>query len=510
MRALIFIVFSVASIAYAPDAASQPGQPGASDATPGYYFLLGRHLESEGKIEEAIAAHRRAIALEPESAELRAELAGLYARQDRAIEALDTAEAAITRDPSNREANRILGSIFAAFADQKQPIRKGDDPSQYAARAIASLEKARGAGAADLSLELMLGRLYLQTSAFDKAIAPLQRVFDEQPSYTEAAILLSSAMRGAGRLADATHALETAVRENPRSYRGYLQLGELYDEQRRWKDAAAAYARAQSLNPRADLGVRRAAALINAGDTTQAMAMLQAALKRNPERPDPAVLYLVAHAQREMKDLDGAAATAEKLRKLYPDDIRGLYAMAAIYNSKEQYAEAAGVLEDLMTRVPDDQTVVYQYAHALDKSGRAADAESALRGLLARDPKDANALNSLGYMFAERGERLDEAVDLLQRAVKLEPGNPSFLDSLGWAYFRQGKLDLAEGPLAQAAAKVPDNSVIQDHLGDLRFQQKRFAEAIAAWERSLAGDGDSIDRGAVEKKLRDAQSRVKQ
>jgi Flp pilus assembly protein TadD len=160
--------------------------------------------------------------------------------------------------------------------------------------------------------------------------------------------------------------------------------------------------------------------------------------------------------------------------------------------------------------VPDDQTVVYQYAHALDKSGRAADAESALRGLLARDPKDANALNSLGYMFAERGERLDEAVDLLQRAVKLEPGNPSFLDSLGWAYFRQGKLDLAEGPLAQAAAKVPDNSVIQDHLGDLRFQQKRFAEAIAAWERSLAGDGDSIDRGADEKKLRDAQSRVQQ
>jgi tetratricopeptide (TPR) repeat protein len=506
MRLLIVILVLIAA---GSAVRAQSSQPATSDATPGYYFLLGRHLESAGKIDEAIAAHQRAIELEPESAELRAELAGLYARQDRAVEALETAEAATKRDPANREANRILGSIYAAFADQKQPIRRGDDPSQYAARAIASLEKARGSGAVDLSLELMLGRLYLQTSSFDKAIAPLQRVFDEQPSYTEAAILLSSAMRSAGRLDDAANTLESAVAENPRSYRGYLQLGELYDDQRRWKDAAAAYARAQSLNLRADLSVRRAAALINAGDATQAMTLLQVVMKRNPQRPDPAVLYLVAHAQRALKDLDGAAATAGQLRKLYPDDIRGLYAMVAVHNSREQYAEAASILKDLIARVPDDQTIVYQYAHALDKSGRAADAESALRGVLARDPQDANALNSLGYMFAERGERLDEAVELLQRAVTIEPDNPSFLDSLGWAYFRQGKLDLADGPLAQAAAKEPDNSVIQDHLGDLRFRQKRFADAIAAWERSLAGDGDSIDRSAIEKKLRDAQSRVK-
>jgi len=55
---------------------------------------------------------------------------------------------------------------------------------------------------------------------------------------------------------------------------------------------------------------------------------------------------------------------------------------------------------------------------------------------------------------------------------------------------------------------VPDNSVIQDHLGDLRFKQQRFAEAAAAWERALAGDGDSIERSVVEQKIRDARSRV--
>jgi tetratricopeptide (TPR) repeat protein len=132
-----------------------------------------------------------------------------------------------------------------------------------------------------------------------------------------------------------------------------------------------------------------------------------------------------------------------------------------------------------------------------------------LRGVLARDPLDANALNSLGYMFAERRQKLDEAVDLVQRALKIEPGNPSFLDSLGWAYMRQGRLELADAPLTTAAAGLPQNSVIQDHLGDLRLEQGRYAEAAAAWERALAGNGEGIDRAAIEKKLRDVRERLK-
>ena len=91
--------------------------------------------------------------------------------------------------------------------------------------------------------------------------------------------------------------------------------------------------------------------------------------------------------------------------------------------------------------------------------------------------------------------------------MKVEPGNPSYLDSLGWAYFQQGKLDLADAPLTEAAGKLEESSVVQDHLGDLRFKQQRFADAAAAWKRALAGDGQSIDRAKIEKKLREAQGR---
>jgi Flp pilus assembly protein TadD len=249
-------------------------------------------------------------------------------------------------------------------------------------------------------------------------------------------------------------------------------LAELSEKQGQWEQAANAYARAQSLNTRVDLTTQRAAALINAGKSATARDLLQTPASK--PSAEPLLLYLYAAAQRQTGDLAGAEATARRLRTAAPEDPRGMYVLAQV----------------------------------LEARGDAQGAEHSLREILRRDPSDATALNYLGYMFAERGERLGEAVDLVQRALKIDPGNPSFLDSLGWAYYRQGKLDLADPPLTEAAAKMPANSVIQDHLGDLRFRQQRFSDAAAAWERSLNGDGESIDRSRIQKKIQDARSRM--
>src|SRR4051794_41047074 len=106
------VLWFFALLLSATPAIAQQSPPPRADGDAPYYFLLARHLEGEGKVEDAIAALKRAMTLAPESAEIQAELAALYARQDRPVEALDTAEEALTRDPNNREANRILGLIF--------------------------------------------------------------------------------------------------------------------------------------------------------------------------------------------------------------------------------------------------------------------------------------------------------------------------------------------------------------------------------------------------------------
>ena len=99
-------------------------------------------------------------------------------------------------------------------------------------------------------------------------------------------------------------------------------------------------------------------------------------------------------------------------------------------------------------------------------------------------------------------------LDALRARADADPGNPSYLDSLGWALFRQGEFEESEKYLAPAAAKLPRNSVVQDHLGDVHARRGRLQEAIAAWTRALEGDGDDLDRAAVEKKIQDARSKL--
>jgi len=550
-----------------------PRDQGQEDAT--YYFLLARYLEGGGKIDEAVAALRKAIALDPKSAEPRAELAGLYARQDKAPEAITAAEDALEVNPKNKEANRILGSVLAAHAEQRQPVRPGDEVAGYAKRAMAALEIARGDGTGDLSIDLALARLYLEADRPAEAIPLLRRIVLEQPQYAEGSVLLADAQEAAGAPDAAVETLTSLLDDQPQFFRGRVQLAELYEHQRRWSQAADAWGKVLGLNPRnTEVAARRATALINASRAAEAKDVLATALKIAPS--DLRLTFMLAQAQRDAGDMAGAEATARALQAAHPEDPRATYLLAQLLDARGRYQDivdllkpeierqkvakaqpgpvamllgseglalqqlhrydeavavfkeaidlapeepvrhvlliqgysAAGRHKDALDaaekargKFPQDTSVLYQLGAALDRAGRQAESEKVFRDVIARDPLDAGALNYLGYMFAEHGTSLDEAVTLIQRALTIEPENPSFLDSLGWTYVQQGKLDLADAPLAAAAAKLPRNSVIQDHLGDLRQKQNRQADAIAAWQKALAGDGDSLDRAKVQKKI---------
>ena len=102
--------------------------------------------------------------------------------------------------------------------------------------------------------------------------------------------------------------------------------------------------------------------------------------------------------------------------------------------------------------------------------------------MIADDPNNADALNSFGYMLAERGQKLDEAVAFVQRALAIEPGNGAYLDSLGWAYYKQNRLDQAEAPLREAAAQLP---TVLGHSGSSRRSPEQ-ARPVRGSDRRLA------------------------
>ena len=190
------------------------------------------------------------------------------------------------------------------------------------------------------------------------------------------------------------------------------------------------------------------------------------------------------------------------------NDPSAYVALAQLYSEAARGDRAVQVLLDAQSKFPGDETIPFELGAVFDKQKRFSDAEAAFKQVLARDPDNAAALNYLGYMLAERGERLDESVTYIKKARQLEPENGSYLDSLGWAYYKSDKLELAEENLKRAADQLATNSVIQDHYGDVLFKRGRVEDAIAAWTRALAGDRDAIDAGAIDRKIKSARQKL--
>jgi tetratricopeptide (TPR) repeat protein len=137
---------------------------------------------------------------------------------------------------------------------------------------------------------------------------------------------------------------------------------------------------------------------------------------------------------------------------------------------------------------------------------------SAFRHVLVIDPKHAESYNYIGYMYAERGQNLTEAVQLIKRALDLDPQNGYFIDSLGWAYYQQGRYAEALTELQRAVGLAKEDPVILDHLADAFIKNGRTDDAIATWERALKADKPDTEAAvydSVKKKLGEAQEKVR-
>lgn len=517
MRPVVLLMLTLAGggVAFAQSPAAAPASDSAAQAY--FEFLLARRLSGQGDSAGALEALKRAHALDPESAEILAETAALYARQNRPTEAAATAERALKIDPKNLEANRMLGLLFAAWSDGGVPPPAGRTQAELRTAAIDHLTRIADtpAVATDLNLQLALGRLQIRAGQAERAIPILENIVSQAPFATEPYTLLAEARLLVGRVDGAIQALEIAAELNPRHY---VTLGELYERQGRWSAAAGAYEQAVK-NIRSagrDVRLRWATALLNIADgkgAAQAREVLKEYLVTSPQ--DARGLFLLSSANLQVRDFAAAEEVARKLLALDPGSLAGLRALSAALAGRGDHRGVVDLLSPFSKNASgrgkgsesEAALLLAQLGHSYTELGQHDQAIASLTAAVASDPMSGPALNSLGYTLAERGERLDEAVSFIQRALKVEPDNPSYLDSLGWALFKQGRADEAEPHLRRASDALPSQSVIQDHLGDVLARRGKFSEAIGAWERALAGDGTDIDRTTIEKKIKDAKGR---
>ena len=177
--------------------------------------------------------------------------------------------------------------------------------------------------------------------------------------------------------------------------------------------------------------------------------------------------------------------------------------------------EALNKAASLTTKKEDNLYVLFLKGSLAERQKHYEPAEQYFRQALEIDPNNAMVLNYLGYMLADKGNRLPEALKMIRKAVQLESMNGAYLDSLGWAYFKMGQYELAEENLWQAVERDQTDPTVHDHLGDLYEKTGRIRLAAAQWELSLAQysksaapDVEPAEVAKVQRKLETARVKL--
>lgn len=468
---------------------------------PEAWLLLAQAHTAGGRIDEAVRALEEGAALHPR---LLMALADLLERHQRWPEAASAYERAVAEHPHIADIKvRWAGALLNVAGEAS------------ASRARTILEEVTRAEPGDERALYLLSQAQRRSRDFAAAEATARRVVALDPGGLWGPYALAQVHEDRHDYRGVVNALRDVVAawqpsgESPARHGlallmrlgfAHMQLGE-------HEAAIDVFERARSL-PGADssFDLYLAQAYLGGRRFEEARRTVEPLAASNPD--DLRLSQITARAVHGLGQTDEAVALLERAVASSPSEPAGYVSLAALLADAERYDEAVGVLEDADRRFPGNVSVLFQRGTTFERAQDPARAEEAFRAVLAADPSHAGALNYLGYMLADRGERLDEAVELIERALADDPENASYLDSLGWAYFRQRRIERALDYLGRAAEKLPSNSVVQDHYGDALAAAGRHGEAIAAWERALAGDRDDVDVGTIEQKLQRARERV--
>lgn len=164
---------------------------------------------------------------------------------------------------------------------------------------------------------------------------------------------------------------------------------------------------------------------------------------------------------------------------------RNAISVAEAYIQADDFASAIDLMKSAIEEHPDEIDLQFQLGSIHERAGDRKAAEEVFLRLLEQDPDHAPTLNYLGYMWADHGVNLEQAHEMLIRAVGQEPNNGAYVDSLGWVYFRLGDLDLAEKYLTDAARLLPRDPTVHEHLGDVHARRGDVERALQLYRTAL-------------------------
>ncbi|MBF0107578.1 MAG: tetratricopeptide repeat protein [Magnetococcales bacterium] len=506
-----------------------------------YFYLLGQLFLRESKWQMAEKAFSRVAESDPESIEANLIVAHLATQRGDLEQAVRYTTEVVKRAPDHRKARFLLAGLLTARKEYDKAVEHYEillagEPNHQAARLLLAqlygrLKKIDKAQAVLAPLfndrkmgwkaHLALGRAYVSLPDMGLALKSFQSARASDPDEIEPVLAVGAALQEMKRPEEAEKLYREFLETHPDNKAIHGRLGRLLLKRNDRMGALEEFRAITRLAPDS-LQARLTTGLLLVSEKKYEEAIVELRLVEALQPENSTVLYYLGQALEATNRDDEAQGAYEKIHKGDPffaeAHLRlaflnvskgkleeGIEKIRQLLNEDKNNTDLYGALSILQLQANQFEAVIatcteglaldaghdrllFNRAMALDKLKRWTEAERDLKVYVERNPDDAHGLNYLGYSWADRGEHLEEALKLIQRAAQLAPGDGFISDSLGWVLYRMNRLEEALVRMREAVRMEADDPIIREHLGDVLFAMGKKDEALQVWKKALSLD----------------------
>jgi tetratricopeptide (TPR) repeat protein len=540
-----------------------PKTPPSRESAVYYHFILGELYAQQNNAQKAVAEFELALAGRPDSPSLLLEVAQQYYRMAEVDKALVLIRKAVQLDPKFKEAYQLLGEMEIAqgrWAEASKTFQTllqnhpGEEDPQFFL-GLTYLQLRKYPQAQDVFKKIIqtnpksdrayyfLGKVYLAQKQYDQAQKAFQETVGLQPLHEGGFLGLGFIYEATDQPKQALAMYQKVLQINPDSLEARERMADQYLQLDKPEQAREII---QDLKRRThnDFEIRFRIALVYLENKRLAEAQVEFEALLQEKPGSEKVRYGLANTLVEKNELKKAetvltpigpqsdfysqalvlrAFILEKEKKV-PEAIQllqnalvvapkriDLYlTLASLYEQNSQFAEGLSILKEGLEVDPDNAELYFRTAVILDKMGKKKEAVAQLKIAITKDPFHISSLNYLGYTYAEKGIHLDEAEELVKRALKFKPNDGFIIDSLGWVYYKKKKWDEALAELEKAWKLVPNDPVIGEHLADVYVRKNFLEKALKTYRKVLELNPATKEREGVLKKIKEVHERLEE
>jgi tetratricopeptide (TPR) repeat protein len=518
--------------------------------------LLDRAGSDRTKVEEALQYLQAAYKSNPDDLSTGIAVSQILRSLNRTADAEVILAAMVERAPDQRALTFNYAQVLTALgrnAEAKQYLERtvALDPTYSAAvmqlldlyqqdsqwqKAATVLQPLIAENPMRLELQRQQAYFYLRAGDARGARDRFRTLVAADPKDIRSQFYLAEALNDLSEYAESEKIFRQLVATDAKDFDYVTSLGLSLTGQKKWDEATKTFTQLQTMpevppNLVAVAQTQLAFIALQKSDYDQALQHAKSILVFNDKPNTQAINIALEVLKKQKKNAEAVALLAPLVQK-YPSDLflnaryitamvaagqtdqarahaaaqvklgsRNVVATSEAYIQAGDYPTAISVLQSALTAAPDDLDLQFQLGSVQERAGDRKAAEAVFLKVLEKNPEHAPSLNYLGYMWAEKGVNLEKAQEMLTRAVGQEPDNGAYVDSLGWAYFRLGQLDLAEKYLTDATRLLPHDPTVHEHLGDVLAKRGDMERALQLYRTAVELDPESKDVDKLRSKI---------